>query len=124
VDRLAERDMEVMLHFDGNFSQLLDEVVRSGVHAVSMIECRAGMDVIELKGQVGDRLAFMGNIDVDVLSTGDRGRIEEEVRTKVSAAMEGGGYIFHSDGSIPPTVSLSDYLFAYNLARRIGWYEQ
>ena len=124
VDRLAEKDMEVMLHFDGNFAQLLDETVRSGVHAVAMIECRAGMDVIQLKQQVGDRLAFMGNIDVDVLSTGDRERIEEEVRTKVLAAKEGGGFIFHSDGSIPPTVSFVDYLFAYDLARCIGWYEK
>lgn len=122
VNRLNEQDRHLMLHFDGNFWQLVDATVRAGVHAVAMIECRAGMDVVRLKEMVGDRLAFLGNIDVDVLSTGDRDRIEQEVRTKVTAAMPGGGYIFHSDGSIPPTVSFQDFLFAWNLAREIGTY--
>ena len=122
VDRLREEEKELMFHYDGNFWEVLDETIRSGVHGIGMIECRAGMDVVDLKKEAGDKLAFMGNIDVDVLATGDREAIEAEVRRKVSVAMEGGGYIYHSDGSIPPSVSFQDYMFAYDLAREIGRY--
>jgi len=36
--------------------------------------------------------------------------------------MEGGGYIYHSDHSIPPEVSLEIYLHAMKVLDEIGTY--
>ena len=49
--------------------------------------------------------------------------IEAELRDKIPAAMEGGGYIYHSDHSIPPEVSLETYLHAMKVLDEIGSYE-
>lgn len=116
------RNMPVMLHCDGRFDDLIPLAIEAGFTAITPMEARTGMDVRRLKRQYGDRLAFMGNIDVDVLSAGDRAAIREEVRSKTMAAKEGGGFIFHSDGSIPPTVSFSDFCYAIDLAREYGQY--
>lgn len=116
------RGMPVMLHCDGHFDELIPLAIEAGFTAITPMEARTGMDVRKLKPQYGDRLAFMGNIDVDVLSTGDRDAIEEEVRSKTLVARQGGGFIFHSDGSIPPTVSFSDFCYAIDLARKYGGY--
>lgn len=67
------------------------------------------MDVCELKREVGDRLAIVGNIDARKMADPDPRVIEEEIRTKFTIAKQGGGYIYHSDHSVPPTVSFAQY---------------
>jgi uroporphyrinogen decarboxylase len=67
------------------------------------------MDVRELKREWGDKLAFMGNIDTRKMADHNPAVIEEEIRTKLTAARVGGGYIYHSDHSVPPIVSCEQY---------------
>ena len=64
----------------------------------------------------------MGNIDVQKMS-GSATEIEEEVRSKLAVAMKGGGYIYHSDHSVPPTVSFEDYCRLMSLLDRYGSYQ-
>ena len=79
------------------------------------------MDVRELKPLYGDKLTFVGNISKDVMAT-TKENIEEEVATKVTAAKQGGGYVYHSDHSVPPSVSLENYLFTLECVRKYGSY--
>jgi uroporphyrinogen decarboxylase len=67
-------------------------------------------------------LVFLGNIDVRKLS-GSRPEIEQEIAPKITAAKEGGGYIYHSDHSVPNSVSLENYRFALALVKQYGAYE-
>ncbi len=46
--------------------------------------------------------------------------MEDEIQTKVTAAMKDGGYIYHSDHSIPPGTSPDTYQFGLDLVREIG----
>ena len=48
--------------------------------------------------------------------------IEEEIRAKVTAAKENGGYIYHSDHSVPDDVSFSDFCRVISLVRHHGAY--
>ena len=111
----------VIWHCDGDVRLLLPFVAAAGVACMQPLEARAGNDVRLLKRQYGDSLAFMGNISVEALSAGGSA-LEEEVTSKVTAAKENGGYIFHSDHSIPPSVSLENYRRTIALARECGSY--
>jgi uroporphyrinogen decarboxylase len=111
----------VIWHCDGDIRLLLPFVADAGITCMQPVEARAGNDVRLLKKQYGDELAFMGNISVEALSAGGAA-MEEEILSKVTAAKEGGGYIFHSDHSVPPTVSLANYTRAVELARECGAY--
>jgi uroporphyrinogen decarboxylase len=48
--------------------------------------------------------------------------LEAEVRSKLEAVMPGGGYIYHSDHSIPSDVCFEDYNFMMELIEQHGWH--
>lgn len=116
-----ENNLFWIYHCDGNIKELLPLLIESGINAIQPLEARQGNDVRIYKKQYSNKVTFFGNISADVLSL-DKERIREEVESKVTAAMKGGGYIFHSDHSVPPTVSLENYKYAVELAKDVGKY--
>lgn len=68
-----------------------------------------------LKSAFGRQVAFMGNVDVMVLRTNNRDLVRREVLGKLEAGTAGGGYVFHSDHSVPPEVSLETYRYCQTL---------
>jgi uroporphyrinogen decarboxylase len=110
-----------MLHSDGDIRLLLPQICECNIDALHPFDSKAGMDVRELKPLFGDKLTFVGNISKDVMAT-TKERIEEEVATKITVAKKGGGYIYHSDHSVPPSVSLENYLFVLECVRKYGSY--
>ena len=80
------------------------------------------MDIRNLAPRYGDRLAMFGNIDVMILDSNDRERIEEEIRSKFAAGMATRGYAYHSDHSVPPTVSWDTYRFIIQCVEKYGQY--
>lgn len=121
-DYFAGQGMRTILHSDGNVGPLIPGFLDAGFAALHPLEAKAGLDVRELKPLYGKRLALFGNIDVRKLS-GTREDIEEEIASKVPIAKEGGGYIYHSDHSVPHSVSFENYCFAMELLKCYGSYE-
>jgi len=122
-DEFHRRQMPIILHSDGDIRPLIPHFLDLGVAALNPLESRAGMDVRELAPQYGDRFGFVGNIDVMVLATNDRDLIAHELRSKLTAAMPYRGYLYHSDHSIPPGVTLETYRWLLDEVRRLGRYE-
>jgi uroporphyrinogen decarboxylase len=56
------------------------------------------------------------------MSAEDPKIIEEEIKTKVSFAKQGGGYIYHSDHSVPDDVSFEQYKRVIELVHEYGKY--
>jgi uroporphyrinogen decarboxylase len=76
------------------------------------LEVKAGMDMLRLFRQYGTHITFCGNIDVRTLLANDNAKTEAEVRRKVEPViMNGGGYILHSDHSIPPQVNYDTFSY-------------
>ena len=117
-----DNDMFLILHCCGGATNFVPLLIEAGFDCIQPLEARAGCDVRELKPLYGDQITFFGNIDNDVLARGDRAEIREEVTSKVLAAKPGGGYIWHSDHSVPPTVSFASYRYAVELAKEYGQY--
>jgi len=118
-----KRGMPVIFHSDGDIRLVLDDLIEAGVDAINPLEAKANMDVRELAPVYGDRLGFVGGIDVRVLLTNDPEQIRAELRSKLAAAMPYHGYIYHSDHSVPPGVTLETYRWLLDEVRRIGVYE-
>jgi len=121
-DFCTRNNLPLLIHCCGDVRQLIPLLMEAGFDCVQPLEARAGNDVRKLKPLHGNKMAFFGNINIDVLARGNQKEIEEEVVTKVEAAKAGGGYIFHSDHSVPPTVSFASYRLAVELARKHGVY--
>ncbi len=115
-----EHGMRFLFHCDGDVRQLIPLLIEAGCDAIHPLEARAGNDVREYKRRYGRDMCFIGNIDADVVATNDLDRIEQEVAAKVPIAAAGGGYIYHIDHSVPPTVSLKAYRHLLACVRRYG----
>jgi uroporphyrinogen decarboxylase len=120
-DHFAAQGLKTLLHSDGNIAPLIPHFLDAGFGGLHPLEAKAGLDVRTLKAQYGRRLVFLGNIDVRKLS-GSRSEIEQEIAPKITAAKVGGGYIYHSDHSVPNSVSLDSYRFALALVKQYGAY--
>ena len=121
-DFFKAKGLKVMLHSCGNVMELVPYLIEAGFDCLEPLEVKAGMDLIKLKKDYGDRLAFMGGIDVRKMADPNPEVMEEEIRTKITVAKQGGGYIFHSDHSVPDNVSLEQYEKCIELVHRYGKY--
>ncbi|HIE19366.1 TPA: hypothetical protein EYP75_06530 [Candidatus Bathyarchaeota archaeon] len=117
------RGMYVILHCCGKVEDLIPYFIEEGIDCLQPLEVKAGMDLIELKEKYGDKISFMGGIDVRLMALDDPKPIEEEIKRKITAAKEGGGYIYHSDHSVPKNVSFKQYKRVIELVKKYGDYD-
>lgn len=114
--------LPVTVHSCGFIEPLVPGLIRAGMDCLQVMEVKAGVDCRRLKKEYGDRLSFIGGIDVRKLYTNDREQIEQEIQDRVPPMMEGGGYVVHSDHSIPNTVDYASYKFFAERALEVGTY--
>jgi len=115
--------LPVILHSCGNVKELIPYFIEDGLDCLQPLEVKAGMDLLELKREFGDKLAFMGGIDVRAMADPDPSVVEKEIHTKIPDAKKGGGYIYHSDHSVPNDVSLEQYRRVIELVEKYGAYD-
>ena len=113
---------QVLLHSCGRVSGLIPDLLDAGLDCLQALEVKAGMDPIAIKKEFGDRLAIFGGIDTRCLEDPDPALIEAEIKTKFAACMPGGGYLYHTDHSVPNDVSFERYCHTLELVRKYGTY--
>jgi uroporphyrinogen decarboxylase len=116
---LRANNLAFWMHSCGNARSIFDDLIECGVRVINPLEAKSGLDVRDLKKAYGDRLTFFGNINV-IAMAGSAEEIENEIGTKLSVAGQDGGYIYHSDHSVPPEVSFEQYQLVMNLVRKYG----
>ena len=120
-DFFKSEGLPVMYHTDGKLDEALPLLIEAGITSIQPIEAKAGNDVKKLKEIYGKDLVFVGNIDVRKMS-GSKEEMEEEIKSKILVAKENGGYLFHSDHSVPPTVSFENYKYVMEMINKHGKY--
>ncbi len=95
---------------DGNMMGVIKEFVDSGLNFMYPMEPAAGMDIVKIREEYGDKLAFMGGIDKHVLRRGFDA-IERELEYKVPPMVKTGGCILGLDHRIPNGTPLAAYKF-------------
>jgi len=124
TDYFHSRGRPVILHSCGNITSLVPELLEAGFDCLQPLEVKAGCDLAGLAKEYGSQVCFMGGVDVRAFFAEDEAEMEREVRSKLAVGMSNpGGYIFHSDHSIPTQVSFQRYAKVVELARRQGAYE-
>jgi uroporphyrinogen decarboxylase len=116
------KGLPVLLHSCGNVKAFVPMLIEAGLTCLQPLEVKSGMDLVELKRDFGDALAFMGGIDVRAMAHPDPSVIEKEISTKIPVAKQGGGYIYHSDHSVPSNVSFQQYCRVIELVHQYGRY--
>ena len=115
--------LPLIYHTDGDVNAVIELYLEAGITCLQPLEAKAGMDVGVLGPRYGERMSFLGNINQAVIGTNDVDRIDAEVRAKLAAGKAHRGYGYHSDHSVPPTVSLASYRRVIELLDEFGNYD-
>ena len=121
-DFARSKNLPVIIHSCGFVEPLVPGLLEAGMDCLQVIEVKAGMDLLRLYRNYGHCLSFMGGIDVRVLYSNDRSKIDAELEAKIPVIKGGYGYCLHSDHSIPDTVEYGTYRYFVDKGLELGRY--
>ncbi len=123
VDAVKEHGKIAAMHNDGYIMPILDDLVTMGIEILHPIQISAGMNLVQVKQQYGDRLTIHGGLDLARLLPAASAR---ELVGAIQRAMESlkpaGGFIFDTEHFVPETVDLSRLELAYQTAWQSAGY--
>lgn len=121
IDLFHDNGLPVIYHGCGNVKSILGDFAEMGLNAYNPLEAKAGLDVIDLRKELGHTLGFCGNMDVQLWARADEKELKDTVMRKLNAA-KGGGFIFQSDHSIPGNIPPQNYDYVVKLVHEKGVY--
>jgi len=95
---------------DGNMNSVVPAFIDAGVNVMHPLEPAAGMDIVALREQFGEKLAFVGGLDKHVLRRGEAA-IAAELDCKLPPMIRTGGCVLGLDHRIPNGTPLEAYRF-------------
>lgn len=107
---------------DGNMNSVIQPFIDAGVNVMHPLEPGAGMDIVALREQFGERLAFVGGLDKHVLRRGEDA-IVAELEYKIPPMIRTGGCVLGLDHRIPNGTPLEAYRFYVRKAWEIMEHE-
>lgn len=120
-----ERDTKILLHSDGDLSEIFENLIKCGIDAINPIEpttANPKYDIFELNRKFGTQITFSGNLNPMMLATGTITEIEDYAKKLIREIAPGGGYIFSSGHSINPAITIDRFEAMQNIRRKYGKY--
>ena len=115
-------DKPMVYHTDGKIDMVIDELLATGIDGWHPVEKQAH-DINEIKANYGDRIALLGNIDLQyTLTKGTPEEVDAEVRERIRDLGPGGGYCVSSGNSIPEYVPIENYAAMLEATYKYGKY--
>jgi len=116
------KDLFVAFHSDGAIMKLLNEFCELGIDLLHPLEPLPANDMQEIKAAFGDRLSFMGAIDIKEAMPGSREDVEAEVKKRIHILAPGGGYILAPANHLQTDVPPENIVALYDFGRKYGSY--
>ena len=114
--------LPVVMHCDGFVEPLIPSLIEAGINCLQPLEVKAGMDLLRIKKNFGDKIALIGGMDERVLETNDVSAVLAELERKLPGAMAGGGYVLQVDHSVSDRVEYSTYRTFVDKGLEMGAY--
>lgn len=99
-------ETRVMLHSDGAITKLIPDIIDLGVDVLHPLEPLPATDIPAIKASVGERVTFLGGIDISQAMRGSTADVVAEVQHRIQQLGPGGGYILapsnHLQADVPP----------------------
>ncbi|MEM1581267.1 MAG: uroporphyrinogen decarboxylase family protein [Candidatus Bathyarchaeia archaeon] len=123
VALIHKRGLPAIFHCDGNVTPLIKDIVDAGFDGLHSLQPNAGVDIMSVKMEWGDRICLMGNLDLDhLLTLGSQAEIVSEVKRLIKEIAPGGGYILSTTNVLTRYVPPENALIMYKTAEKYGKY--
>jgi len=115
ADIARSKDIPFILHCCGNVKEIMSELIDTGITAKHSFEDKIE-PVWEARESYGDKIALLGGIDVNILSTFSEADTRKHVRS-VLERCAGRGYALGSGNSVTDYMKVENYLAMIDEAR-------
>lgn len=123
VDTWHKYNIKCIFHSDGDYRNILDDLVLAGFDGIHSMEPLAGWDMGEIKKKYPN-LVLVGNIDISqLLPNGTKKEVIEATKKAIDDAGKGGGYILATCSEIHNTCKLENVIAMIETAWEYGKYE-
>lgn len=120
--RRYKPEIKILLHSDGMIAPLMEDLIEMGIDVVHPLEPLPAMDLPAIKEKYGDRLSFLGAIDISHAMPGSVEDVIAEAKLRISQLAPGGGYILAPANHMQADVPLENVIALYEAARKYGRY--
>lgn len=91
VEAISKRGIPALFHSDGNYSEVLPDLLEIGFQGIHCIDRNAGMDAVALRQVYGEKLCLWGTLDVaDLAKTDDEVYLAELIKGIEELGSQGG----------------------------------
>jgi len=113
-DEVKRRGTFLSLHCDGNFSQVIDGVIKLGYDVVHPYQESAGMDLYEYKRKYIKTFTVMGGLDVQAtIGFGKLDHLKNEIE-RVLSLFKDGGLLYCTSHFIQNHCTIEELTFAFD----------
>jgi uroporphyrinogen decarboxylase len=120
--RSHKPEIQIMLHSDGAVGRLIPDFIELGVDVLHPLEPLPSTNIPEIKQKFGDRISFLGGIDISHAMLGSREEVIQEVKTRIAQLAEGGGYILAPANHLQADVPAENVITLFQAAHKWGKY--
>lgn len=113
----------VIKHTDGNITEVIEDIVDTGIDCLDPIDPLGGLDIGAIKDQYGSRICLKGNVDcVKTLVEKSEEEVIAETKDCILNASIGGGHIISSSNSIHAGINPENYKIFLDTVEEYGRY--
>lgn len=111
ADAWHEHGIKVLYHSDGNYKEVIPELISCGLGGFYCLEPAAGMDIIELKNAYPE-IVWSGGLDgVDLMESGTPEQVKAQVHRHIrkTNALQTGGMFLATSSEMNPLVKAENF---------------
>jgi uroporphyrinogen decarboxylase len=109
-------------HIDGDVRKIMDQLVGTGLDCLGPLEPVPGMELDRILARYPGRICVMGNVSVDLLSSGTREQVIDETQRLLATVSARGPHIMSSGNTIASSVKPENFLAMVETTKRYGTY--
>ena len=114
---------KIMFHSCGGVASLIPDFIKAGFDILNPLQPKAvGMDFPKMKAEFGDRMSYLGGMDVQQTLRGPKDGVREETIERLRVLAPGGGYIFAPSHNLSHDVPMENVLCMLETVRQYGEY--
>jgi Uroporphyrinogen decarboxylase (URO-D) len=124
LEPLLEAGGKVVLHIDGDWRLLLDDMLALGVAGLQGFQSECGMDIewiVDKRRKNGDRLIIFGPLSVTTTLLGTPDDIQKEIRRSMEICREKASLVFFTSNTITPDVPLENVRCFWETVQDSKW---
>ncbi len=115
-------NVKIMLHSDGAITKLLEDMIDLGIDVIHPLEPLPATDLDVVKADFGQRMTFLGGIDISHAMPGSREQVIAEAKHRIAQLAHGGGYILAPSNHLQADIPVENVVALYQSAHEYGKY--